>query len=83
MEIVVLHCSQWKTYRKHRFCVGTNQTHKENIGVACEPMENTRNTHVCCVETDGKTKGNAGVAWEPIEDKRKTQSLRANQWKTQ
>ena len=71
----------WKTQAKRMFCVKTTQKHKENTGVAWEPIENTTKTfvlrrniwsqgkHGCCVGTYGNNKENPFSAREQMETK--------------
>ena len=63
-KLKVLNLNQWKTQRKHRFCVRTYGKLKENIGFVIEFIENKKE-NTCC-------------AWEPIENARDTHGLRGN-----
>ena len=61
--------------KQHMFCVGTNGKHKENTGVAWEPMDNSRKTHVLR-RILWKTQGNICFVWEPVENTSKTHMSR-------
>ena len=64
----------WKTQRKHRFCVETN----ENAGETQVLRGNllTRKENIVVALTSRKHGGNKGSAWEPLENVTKTNAVR-------
>ena len=71
LKTKVLRRNQWKTTRKHKFCVGTYGKRKGNIGLSLEPNENTRKTKVLRRNLL-KRMENINFAWELMENTKKT-----------